>query len=478
MTPLTRFTVSTFFAAGLTFVIASLAARSDYSPVPVHPGSPDRPRWGEDTRANTDASGLAQQEPSLAISRRDSDVIVVAAKDFRETDNISRSVWIYTSHDGGRTWPWNQSFPKVSDRIFRHSDPVAVARDDGRLYVITLGTGKPVPDNHGLFITWSDDDGVTWHNAVTVTAQKRTGFDDKEWLAIDQAPGSPYYHRMHVAWRPAEIEALWSTYSTDGGLTWSDPITAAIGDVHSAYPLVDANGRLLIFFADPLNIDVPGSIRFVTSEDGGETFSPPRPVIDTLQPKSPLNENDRFRVLGIISAATDPSDAKRLYVAWTDARDAEANGADALLTYSHDAGATWSQAIRLSSEPPGRVRDDFLPVLHAGARGRLHAVWMDRRGDPGNVFTHAIYRASDDGGVTWGPSSRVSDVSFDLNLGLPENSPSPGDYWGLDSVGGRVCAAWIDTRTGEEDVYVDCAWMADLGLMYYLPARIRMRDEG
>lgn len=424
-------------------------------------------------RANTDASGLAQQEPHLAISRRDPNVIVVAAKDFRETENISRSVWIYTSHDGGLTWPWNQRFPKVSDAIFRHSDPVALSRDDGRLYVLTLGTGEPVAPNHGLFITWSDDDGVTWRDAVTITAQRRTFFDDKEWLAIDQSPRSPNYHRLIVAWRPSSYEELWSAYSADGGLTWSRPISAVAGDVHSAYPVFDANGRLLLFYIDPLNIDVPGVIRFVASDDGGQTYGSPRKVADVRQPRSPLNARDRFRVFSIISAAIDPANPARMAVAWTDARAASANGADVMLARSLDGGETWNEPIRLSTDPPGLVRDDFLPVIHYGASGRLHAMWLDRRGDPGNLLARAVYRASNDGGLAWGPTSFVSDVATDLNLAVPPISPSPGDYWGLDSVGNRICAAWVDTRSGDEDVYVDCGWMPDRGLLYYLPLDLR-----
>ena len=471
MNPLSRLTFAACIALGFVLLVGWTIARSDDDANHglVRASAPERPLWGDDARANTDLSGRAQQEPHLAISRRNPDVMIVAAKDFRSTEDITRAVWIYTSHDGGRTWPWNQPFPNSSENIFRNSDPVATARDDGRLYVLTLGTGMPVIENHGLFITWSDDDGVTWREAVTVTAREDTGFDDKEWLAIDQSPRSPTYHRMYVAWRPAFYEGMWSTYSTDGGLTWSVPITAAVGDIHAAYPVVDGNGRLILFFVDPLKVDEPGAIRFVASDDGGETFGAPQHVADIRQPKSPLSDADTFRVFSIISAAVDPTEPDRVYVAWTDARDAESNGADAMLAYSHDGGATWSEPVRLSTEPTGRVRDDFLPVIHAGARGRLHAFWMDRRGDPDNVLVNAVHRASDDGGKTWGPTSRVSDLATDHNVGAPEISPSPGDYWGLDSVGNRVCASWTDTRFRNEDIFVDCAWMTDLGPPYYLP---------
>ena len=299
-------------------------------------------------------------------------------------------------------------------------------------------------------------------------------------LAIDQSPRSPHYHRMVVAWRPSSYEELWSTYSIDDGLSWSEPISAAVGDVHSAYPIFDANGRLRLFYIDPLNIDAPGTIRFVVSDDGGESFGPPRKVADVRQPKSPLNPGDRFRVFSIISAAIDPSNPDRVAVAWTDARDAATNGSDVMLAASRDGGRTWTRPLRLSTDPPGLVRDDFLPVIHYGERGRLHAFWMDRRGDPHNLLVRAVYRASDDGGLTWGPTSFVGDRATDHNIAVPLISPSPGDYWGLDSVGNRVCASWTDTRSGDEDIYVDCGWMADLGLPYYLPAHVQdgRTDEG
>jgi hypothetical protein len=61
-------------------------------------------------RANTDVSGTAQQEPHLALSRRNPDVMIVAAKDFRNTETL-RAPCDHTCDDGGRrgTSPLNSS---------------------------------------------------------------------------------------------------------------------------------------------------------------------------------------------------------------------------------------------------------------------------------------------------------------------------------------------------------------------------------
>src|SRR5437588_13043287 len=95
------------------------------------------------------------------------------------------------------------------------------------------------------------------------------------------------------------------------------------------------------------------------------------------------------------------------------------------------------------------------------ADGRLNAMWLDRRLDPSNVLFQAWYSSSTDGGATWEADTQVSDapgLGFDLNVGLPPGSGNAaGDYWGLDSAGGYVYAAWTDTRNGDQDIYTSRA---------------------
>ncbi|WP_376790565.1 sialidase family protein [Thermoflexus sp.] len=410
------------------------------------------PLWGPNAVANSDRSGFAQQEPSLAIHPQNPGNLVVAAKDFRRTQDITREVWIYVSFDGGRSWPIQLPFPGLPPAITRQSDPVALAAENGRFYVLVLGAGTPAYRHHGLFLTWSDDGGRTWRDAVTVISEPSTILDDKPWLARDNRPGSPFYGRLYVAWRPMHADVLWMVHSGDGGLSWSPPVTATEGEgVQGAMPVIGADGAVHLFYVEPMSPTTPGEIRVVTSFDGGRSFSAPRTVAHVLQPPSPVRPYDRWRLYTLPSAAADPSDANRLYVTWTELSTRGDLGTEVVFARSEDGGRTWSISIPFAA--PG---DAAHPIVRTDSRGWVHLFWLDRRRDPGNRLFDAFYAYSPDGGRTWSLPFRVSNRSFDLNVGVPPISPAPGDYWGLDVVRDRVCAAWSDTRFGDEDIMVAC----------------------
>ncbi len=409
--------------------------------------------WGFNAKANSDATNYGQHEPHLAISRRDPNVVVAVAKDYRE-GNI-KHVWIYVSHDGGRTWPleWQRQIPIPNNYVVPlQSDPVAMARDDGRLYVVALGYNA----GHGVFITWSDDDGVTWTPAVAITYNETPGgLDDKEWLAIDNNPSSPYYHNMYVAWATGGI--LFKR-STDGGSTWSTPYqNIAPGYTEYPYPVVSPDGTLYVFYMDGWGYCADGHIRYRKSSDGGVTFSSQYTAAATSQPCSPIHGGgfDQFRFFSILSAAVDPTNPNNLWVAWTDDNGDAYGKTDVLYARSTDAGATWSTPARLSHDDPSAYIDHITPVLSMSLDGRLHAFWLDRRADPANKLWHGYHTSTLDG-VNWEADTQVSTEAFDLNLGFPPDSGNAaGDYWGLDTVGNIVMAAWNTTIiNNQQDIYV------------------------
>ena len=414
--------------------------------------------WLFNAKANSDPTNYGQHEPHLAISRTDPNVVVAVAKDYRH--NNSKEVWIYVSHDGGLTWPvdWQRQIPVEPYNVPNQSDPIAMARDDGRMYVVSLGYNA----SHGLFITWSDDDGISWQDpAVAITLnQTPGGLDDKEWLAIDNNPSSPYYHNMYVAWAdPYGLGILFSR-SLNGGETWSPylDIFPGYGDfTEYAYPVVAPDGTLYIFYMDNWGYCADGNIRFVKSTDGGATLTGPYDVTPTSQPCSPIHGGgfDQFRFFSIITAAVNPTDANDLWVGWTDDNGVYNGKTDVLFVHSTDGGSNWSPPARLSHDDPEAYIDHITPVFSMGLDGRLHAFWIDRRADPQNHLWHG-YHTSTKNGLTWEPDTQVSEQAFDLNLGFPPGSGNAaGDYWGLDTVGNIVMAAWNTTViNNQQDIFV------------------------
>ena len=442
---------------GLLLAGAWMDAAAQVAPIAAAGPQPDGTVWGTNYRVNSDYSGpqYSQHEPHLAISRTNPDVVVAVSKDYRVGND--KQVWIYVSHDGGQTWPleWQRQIPGMPADIPNQSDPVAMARDDGRLYVFALGHNN----GHGLFVTWSDDDGVTWQDPSIAITYNETpgGLDDKEWPAIDNYPASPYYHNMYVAWATGGIQFK---RSTDGGLTWSTimNLTPPPNDyTEYPYPVVAADGSLYVFYMDGWGYCADGSIKYRKSSDGGLTFAAPVTVAATSQPCSPIHGGgyDQFRFFSIITAAANPLNDQELYVAWTDDNGITNGKTDVLYVHSTDGGVTWGAAGRLSHDDPAAYRDHITPVFAYSLNGRLHAFWLDRRADPTNHLWHGYHTSTLDG-TTWEPDNQVSTQAFDLNIYFPPPAGynAAGDYWGLDVVGDIVMAAWNTTVETSQDIYM------------------------
>ncbi|MBF6613987.1 MAG: S-layer homology domain-containing protein, partial [Chloroflexi bacterium] len=410
------------------------------------------PVFGPNVKANSDNTTFGQHEPGLAVSRTRPQTVVVASKDYR--DSNVKHVWIDVSTDGGATWPVDRQLqmPGIPADVSIQSDPVVVARDDGRIYVASLATND-AQSRGGVFITWTDDDGATWQSPSIPVYYPESALDDKEWFAIDNTPTSPYYHRMYMMYAPGASYVA-SQYSTDGGATWTQ--RQAIGDsgTEYTYPVVGRDGTVYNFMMFNWGASQTGTIQMTKSTDGGATWTQPAAVATAYQPDSPIRNGDSFRFFAILSAAVDPNNGA-LYVAWTDKRNLATDGTDVLYVKSSDGGSTWGAPLRLSHDPAGVVRDHITPMLTVGADSTLQAFWLDRRLDPNNRLFDSWYSSSTDGGATWDPDTRVSTVSQDLNIGFPPGSGNAaGDYWGLDTTLNTVYVAWTDTRNGNQDIYV------------------------
>jgi hypothetical protein len=125
------------------------------------------------------------------------------------------------------------------------------------------------------------------------------------------------------------------------------------------------------------------------------------------------------------------------------------------VTRSADQGATWSAPVQASDQPAGVSVTN--PAIAARPDGRsVSVVFMDKRNAPdGANFVDHYAALSFDGGATWQPNIRLSEISSDIRYAVQTPTGAMlGDYLGLvaPTTSEKPCVAiWCDTRTGDSD---------------------------
>ncbi len=169
------------------------------------------------------------------------------------------------------------------------------------------------------------------------------------------------------------------------------------------------DGAIFVSWTRRLEAHFSGDVYFSRSLDGGSTFDAPRVLRDT-----PVPSSHRFDVLEVTRSG-------RLYAAWIDKRDFEAEagsdhdsaGASIYYAYSDDQGASFSPNRRAAAHSCECCR---LAALPAGDDG-IRLLW--RHVFDGSIRDHALIEIAPDG-----PSQlqRVSNEDWEL-LGCPHAGP-------------------------------------------------------
>ena len=88
------------------------------------------------------------------------------------------------------------------------------------------------------------------------------GSDDRESGVVDNNPASPFANRMYVSWNDfAQNQQIRSTFSSDGGVTWSAPVNVTTTFIRNVQITVDkGNGHVYIAGMDEMGggLNQPG----------------------------------------------------------------------------------------------------------------------------------------------------------------------------------------------------------------------------
>ena len=391
-------------------------------------------------------------EPSVAINPNHPSQVVA----------VFQPATVVYSSDGGQTFA-TADLPPIDG--WRGGGDVSVTFDNqGHAYLSTLhfeklgsmsywarGAGK-----NGIFVRRSLDGGKTWEkDAVSVKTYDGTGPDshmeDMPRIFADAQPHSPYAGNVYVGWIEWQLDksVMLFARSTDGGKTFSEPMRIS---THAGLPrddngglvglvgVVGADGTIYAIWNDG------STITFTQSHDGGKTFAPSHPVVNVAPPYfgGAGGVPGVSRVMGFPQIGVDARPGKQggtLYLAWSDFRNGDV---DVFCASSKDHGRTWSQPVRVNSDPIHDGIDQFFQWMAVdSATGDVYVQFYDRRDDPENRKTGFTLARSTDGGKTFA-NYAWEETAFESKL-----PAFLGDYTWMTALNCKVYGAWTEAASEE-----------------------------
>ena len=300
-------------------------------------------RLSRDIYANRDSRHETQVEPDSFTFGR---TTVAVFQTGRRFEGGAANIAFATSSDNGLTWRGGElpGITKLAPRpgtSERASDPV-VAYD--ALHRVWLASSLAVSQPTRLTINRSPD-GLSWSDpidAASATLDDGIAYD-KQWLACDNGVQSPFRGRCYLAYSDFVRRGLSLQTSTDGGLTWSQPVSVAPLSLAGAFPAIQPNGTLVIVYKTGTRNQQ--ELAAVRSRDGGSSLE--QPVL--VSPIQAFVVGLRLPVLPAVDV--DPSG--RIWVTWHDCvRRRACLGNDVVVSTSTD-GVAWS-ASEAHHERPDR----------------------------------------------------------------------------------------------------------------------------
>lgn len=432
---------------------ATAAAAVETTPQPMLAGG--NAPLNEGAGDPMDLSG--HNSPVIARSPTEPETVVVANR----LDNPDFACALYISTDGGASF--SRAELPLPDGPGKCYAPDVGFGPRGRLYALFTELRGDGNRPHAVWLATSEDAGQTWSEPTEVAGP--LAFQAGLTVHPDE-PG-----RVHVTWLQAEDTATLAfpetgypiqlATSDDGGRTWSEPATVsdpARERVVAPNLKVGRGDALHLLYLDlgDDRLDWAGGhegrggppysgeweLVAARSTDGGTSWT--ETTIDTFNPTTRI-----IVFLPDFPALAVDRQRGRVYAAFH----ARAGGdADVMLWRSPDAGATWSQPVRVNDPPAEDGTAQYLPQVAVAPTGRVDVVYYDRRDDPDNVMNEVSLATSRDAGASFTDRLVLSDEPFDSRIGFGgwRDMADLGARLALLSTEQRAMAVWADTRAGTQ----------------------------
>ena len=384
-----------------------------------------------DTYTNATSQHKTQVEPDTFSF---GNTIVMATQTGRFFDGGASNIAFATSTDGGANWtggnlPGLTKHDNPSNPWDRATDPAVAydAQDDVWLISSLVLNEAGGVSGVGVTTSRSTDGGLTWGNPIIIP-DSTIGDVDKNWIACDNTPTSPFYGNCYTTWDEfSDGDRLYMSTSTDGGLTWGarkKPANNATG--LGGQPVVQPNGTVIV----PASNAFETQIIAFRSTDGGNTWSSTVLVSNVAS----------HTVAGGLRTGPLPSaeidSVGKVYVVWQDCRFRGGCARNDIVMSTSTDGLTWSAVVRIPIDGTNSKVDHFIPGLAvdkstSGASAHLGLTYYYYTKSSCSVSTCQLrvgFIESANGGSSWSASTEIAGP---MNLRwLPNTSQGRmvGDY--------------------------------------------------
>jgi hypothetical protein len=332
--------------------------------------------------------------------------IVAVFQTGRVSGGGSSDIGWATSTNGGATWT-NGFLPGITANSvpagpYGQVSDAAVAFDaqDNVWLISSLGITASGAD---VLTSRSTNGGLTWSNPV-VTA---TGDLDKNWIACDNTVSSPFFGNCYTEYDIVSGNSIRMKTSTNGGVSWGSALAPSGGAAGlGGQPVVRPNGTVLV----PYRSSSSAAIRSFRSTNGGASWN------STVQ----VSTVSHHTVAGGLRESPLPSAeidaAGTAYVAWADCRFRSGCTSNDIVIAKSNSETTWAAPIRVPIDATTSTVDHFAPgiAVDSSTSGNATRVAVTFYSYPNASCTAATcqlnvgFISSTNGGSTWSTPVQIA----------------------------------------------------------------------
>lgn len=392
-------------------------------------------------------------------------------------------IWA-TSFDVGHSWQTG-ILPGITvfagGPFMRASDPIVAYDLRHKTWLIVslaFKTNNFEDTNSTVVIVNRSSDALHWSHPVTISASGPTTDWDKPWIMCDNHPHSRFFGRCYAQWDDnANTGRIMASFSTDGALHWSAPISPATQSFAAlgVQPVAQPDGTVIAatFGTDPVTGNTANYA--IRSTDGGRSWSNPILIAPALFMNVPGSATNQYRGGSLLSLGADASG--KVYLVWSTCDSKPGCSADTPSTATDDMvlttttdGIHWSPLSRIPLDPVSSKIEHVTAGLAvdpntAGDNAHLALTYYFLPNpfcstQPCQLF--AGFASSVNGGKSWSAPVTLAGPTAESWYANTDAGFMTGDYIGTAIVGNRGVTVIPVAKAPEGGVFNEAMFAASL----------------